>query len=305
VRPNTRGGPTEFARRRERAAQLATTPGVEQPLAVLGAVLAHQEARLQDATVVAAAALIGAGAGERAAIGTFAEPGSTTLAADLRQGGVPLLDVGGAADAVNVGITAAVRDVTDAVAVPEPLLAAARMLEAPAVRAEAVPSWLVAPALVDEPLAFWIGVAAQPILELAALDVQAPGPDQWAVATCPVCGGVPQVSAIAEESGEFMAGAPRSLICGRCAGRWAFPRALCVACGENDSRRIGGWVADNWPVVRIEACDTCRAYIKTFDLRRPGSRDVVPLVDDVATAVLDRWARDQGLQRPVRSLAGV
>jgi formate dehydrogenase maturation protein FdhE len=58
--------------------------------------------------------------------------------------------------------------------------------------------------------------------------------------------------------------------------------------------------------VRIEACDTCRSYIKTFDLRQPGARDIVPLVDDVASAnVVDLWALDQGLQRPVRSLAGV
>jgi FdhE protein len=110
---------------------------------------------------------------------------------------------------------------------------------------------------------------------------------------------------IAEESGEFMAGSPRSLICSRCAGWWPFPRATCVACGETDSRRIGGWTAGGWPTIRIEACDTCRAYIKTFDLRQPGGRDVVPLVDDVASAALDLWAADQGLQRPVRSLAGV
>lgn len=57
--------------------------------------------------------------------------------------------------------------------------------------------------------------------------------------------------------------------------------------------------------MRIEACDTCRSYIKTFDLRQPGARDIVPLVDDVASATLDLWALDQGLQRPVRSLAGV
>jgi FdhE protein len=113
------------------------------------------------------------------------------------------------------------------------------------------------------------------------------------------------VAVIAEESGEFMAGSPRSLICGRCASRWGFPRATCVACGEDDSRRISNWTAQMWPAIRIDSCDTCRAYIKTFDLRRPGGRDVVPLVDDVASATLDLWATDQGLQRSVRSMAGV
>lgn len=43
--------------------------------------------------------------------------------------------------------------------------------------------------------------------------------------------------------------------------------------------------------------------IKTFDLRRTGAHEVVPL-DDVASAALDLWAAGQGLRRPVRSLAG-
>jgi len=289
MRPDARGGPTEFARRRERAAQLAVTPGVEHPLAVLAAVLDHQQIRVRDATVVAAAALIGVGAEQRAAAGT-----------------VPLLDVTAAVDAVDAGVAPAVQALSDAaVQLPDPLRTAGRVLEAPAVRAEAVRTWLVEPALVDAPVGFWIGVAAQPILELAALDARPPASHHLTASTCPVCGGPPQVSMIAEESGEFMAGSPRSLICGRCAGRWKYPRATCVACGEDDSRRLAGWTADDWPTVRIEACDTCRAYIKTFDLRRPGGRDVVPLVDDVASAALDLWAIDQGLQRPVRSLAGV
>jgi FdhE protein len=57
--------------------------------------------------------------------------------------------------------------------------------------------------------------------------------------------------------------------------------------------------------VRIDACDTCRAYVKTFDLRERGGKDVVPLVDDVATLTLDVWAHEQGLQRSGVSLAGV
>jgi FdhE protein len=57
--------------------------------------------------------------------------------------------------------------------------------------------------------------------------------------------------------------------------------------------------------VRIDACDTCRAYVKTFDLRESGGKDVVPLVDDVATLTLDVWAHEQGLRRSGVSLAGV
>jgi FdhE protein len=289
MRPQDRGGPAEFAQRHRRAAQLATTPGVEQPLAVLVAVLGYQQSRVRDATVVAAAALVGLGGTRRSVAGTF-----------------PILDLSVASDAVDAGVSVAFRALCDgAVALPDPLAAAARLLEAPALRAETTRAWLTDPTLVDPRLGFWVGIAAQPIVELAAADVRPPAPQQWNAAQCPVCGGAPQVSVIAEESGEFMAGSPRSLICGRCASRWGFPRAVCVACGEDDSRRSGGWTAETWPAIRIEACDTCRAYIKTFDLRRPGARDVVPLVDDVASAALDLWAAGQGLHRPVCSLAGV
>jgi formate dehydrogenase maturation protein FdhE len=289
VRPRDRGGPAGFAERRRRAAQLAATSGVEQPLAVLASVLDHQQDRARDATVVAAAALVGLGGTRRAVTGSF-----------------PVLDVTVATDAVDTGVVVALRALAgDGLALPDPLFAAARLLGAPSLRAEVTARWLTDPPAVDPRLGFWISVAAAPILELAAAEVRPPGPQQWTAGHCPVCGGAPQLAVIAEESGEFMAGSPRSLICSRCASRWGYPRATCVACGEDDSRRVGGWTAETWPAIRIEACDTCRAYIKTFDLRQPGGRDIVPLVDDVASAALDLWAADQGLRRPVRSLAGV
>ncbi|MGH2736580.1 MAG: hypothetical protein ACRDKZ_13450, partial [Actinomycetota bacterium] len=48
-----------------------------------------------------------------------------------------------------------------------------------------------------------------------------------------------------------------------------------------------------------------RARILAFDLRKKGGAEVVPLVDDVATLVLDVWAHEQGLRRPIVSFAGV
>ena len=44
---------------------------------------------------------------------------------------------------------------------------------------------------------------------------------------------------------------------------------------------------------------------ETFDLRHEGSRDVVPLVDDVCLVALDLWAHDHGFVRGSPSLAGV
>ncbi|HLF41345.1 MAG TPA: formate dehydrogenase accessory protein FdhE, partial [Acidimicrobiia bacterium] len=141
--------------------------------------------------------------------------------------------------------------------------------------------------------------------EPARAAVPTPSRDDWTGRACPACGGLAQASVIAEESGEFMGGSPRSLVCGRCAGWWTFPRATCSWCGEDDPRKLSPFVPDGRRGVRIDACDTCRSYVKTFDLREAGGAAVVPLVDDVATVSLDVWAHEQGLSRALVSLAGV
>ena len=172
-------------------------------------------------------------------------------------------------------------------------------------RQHLVASWLDDPSLLDPRIAAWIAIAAGPVLELAAGGLKPLSKEEWSGPACPACGGLPQVSVISEESGEFMAGSPRRLVCGRCALWWSFARATCPWCGEDDSRRVNSFSPEGDRLVRIDACDTCRAYVKTFDLREPGGKDVVPLVDDVATLTLDVWAHEKGLQRSGVSLAGV
>lgn len=282
-----RGGPAQYDERLARARELVDTPGVEHPMRVLAEVLAHQQRRTKDPTVVAASALLRAPAEPRAAAATY-----------------PLVDAADITDPVDGEVVVAIDALVPVSTLPPPLMTAARALADRGLRAAAVAQWLFDPALPD-PVAFWISVAAQPVFELAAIGAPVPRREHWAAAACPVCGAAAQVSVIAEESGEFMAGSPRSLWCSRCAADWTYPRARCVRCGEDDARRVGSWVADVWPTVRIESCDTCRGYIKTFDLREAGGVDVVPLVDDVASAALDLWAAGRGLQRSTHSLAGV
>jgi formate dehydrogenase accessory protein FdhE len=191
--------------------------------------------------------------------------------------------------------------------VPGPLAASGSELDQmdPSMLTELVGRWLDDPATLDARLALWIAVAAAPILELAAARIEPPSKEDWGARACPMCGDVPQCAAIVEESGGFMQGAPRYLICGRCSGWWGWPRAVCPNCGEDDSRRITSFVADEWSWARIDACESCHAYLKTFDLRVDGSKDVVPLVDDVATLALDLWAHERALHRPRLSMAGV
>jgi FdhE protein len=285
-----RGGPAEFDIRLARTEALLAASGdaaAAAPLRLLGAVLHHQLA-------VAAPDAVGpvaAGWEERLAAGRF-----------------PLLDLEAAAGPLADGVGPALAAVERAAAaLPEPLAAAGREL-AGAPRSERLPVvewWLDDPAAVEARLAFWVRVAAGPVLEPARAAIRTPSRDEWAGAACPACGGPPQASVIAEESGEFMGGSPRSLVCGRCAGWWTFARATCPWCGEDDPRRLPGFVPDGRRVVRVDTCETCRGYVKTFDLRAPGGVEVVPLVDDVATVTLDVWAHDQGYHRPLVSFAGV
>jgi FdhE protein len=192
-------------------------------------------------------------------------------------------------------------------AVPEPLAGAGRTISgwSGRERRELVEAWLDDTSWVDPLLGFWVRVAASPLLETAAVGAAVPSSEQWHGSACPLCGGQAQLSVIAEETGEFMGGSPRSLVCGRCAAWWSFPRAVCAVCGEEDPRNLGTYLVEDQRWVRVDACETCHGYVKTFDLRDAGGRDVVPLVDDVATLTLDLWAGEQGLVRPSASFAGV
>ncbi len=279
-----RGGPGEFAARLERARAVGDSVTASGPLALASAVLDHQRRRAEQPTVLAAAALLVAGA-------------------DARR--PPLLDLDAAADPIATEIGRAIGTLRGGEHLPPPLReagAALVQLDTAAV-GELVRTWLDDVQLVDPRLGFWIGVAAAPVLELAVADLTAP--KDWTGSACPFCGGMPQVSVIAERSGEFLGGSPRSLICARCAGSWSFPRATCASCGEANPKRLSPYVAQAVSWVRVDACETCNGYIKTFDLREDGAADVIPLVDDVASLVLDVWAHTQGLHRPARSFAGV
>jgi formate dehydrogenase maturation protein FdhE len=218
----------------------------------------------------------------------------------------PLLNLGALADVVVDEVPIAFAALR-APSAPGPLKIAGEDLAARggSERRGFIETWLDDPSLLDPRFAAWIAVAAAPVLELAASSLKPLSKEEWSGPACPACGGLPQVSVIREESGEFMAGSPRHLVCGRCALWWSFARATCPWCGEDDSRRLGAYSPEGDRLVRIDACDTCRAYVKTFDLRERGGMDVVPLVDDVATLTLDVWAHEKGLQRSGVSLAGV
>ena len=137
-------------------------------------------------------------------------------------------------------------------------------------------------------------IALQPVAELwaSARATPAPAPARGAEATrCPSCA-APALVARLDERGH---GAARALVCGFCATRWDIPRAVCPHCGETRVEALPVFRDGDGPAVRIDACDSCRVYVKAVDLTVDGHAE--PVVDDLATLPLDLWAADQGYRR--------
>ena len=119
---------------------------------------------------------------------------------------------------------------------------------------------------------------------------------------CPFCGGKPQVSVLQIKESSSESGG-RDLICSTCLMAWPFRRVLCANCGEENPKKIGYFHSPEYDHIRIEACDTCQYYIKAVDLTKYGL--AIPLVDEVAAAPLDLWAREQGFTKIEMNLVGL
>ena len=149
---------------------------------------------------------------------------------------------------------------------------------------------------VAEPRAFVTEAMLQPYSEAAAINRRehsgrSPNKAGPLAARCPVCLGPPCLGILREEG----QGARRTLLCGCCMTEWDYLRVVCPKCLEERFDALPVYTADTFPHVRIEACDTCRRYLKTIDLTKNGL--AVPLVDDIASLPLDLWAGEKGYRR--------
>jgi FdhE protein len=120
---------------------------------------------------------------------------------------------------------------------------------------------------------------------------------------CPACGGPPQLSFLEPITAIAGDGGGRSLLCAACLTPWPFRRVRCPACGEGDERKLAYFHAPDLGHLRVDACETCRRYIKTVDLTKLGF--AIPLVDEVAGASLDLWARERGYEKLELNLVGL
>jgi formate dehydrogenase accessory protein FdhE len=120
--------------------------------------------------------------------------------------------------------------------------------------------------------------------------------------SCPFCGGSPQLSVLLSREGSSESG-NRDLMCSACLTFWPYRRVVCANCGEERPAKLAYYHSPDYDHVRVEACDTCRHYLKGIDLTRDGLAD--PLVDEVAAAPLDLWAIERGYTKIELNLVGL
>ena len=164
-----------------------------------------------------------------------------------------------------------------------------------------VESWLRG-AEVDGTDAFIASASACPVLEALpeiAATLRGPNSDER---HCPRCGGLPQLAVFAD-SGEALVTSQRKLVCSRCANEWVMSRMTCASCGETAGGKMPVLSdVDLFPHLRIDACEMCRRYLITVDLRKDPR--AVPLVDELAAVPLDLAAAERGYTKIARNLMG-
>ena len=119
---------------------------------------------------------------------------------------------------------------------------------------------------------------------------------------CPFCTGKPQLSVLKTQGPASEAGG-RNLLCATCLTLWPFRRVVCANCGEERPAKLAYFHTPAYDHLRVEACDTCGHYIKAVDLTRLGL--AAPLVDEIAAAPLDLWARERGYTKIELNLVGL
>jgi FdhE protein len=117
--------------------------------------------------------------------------------------------------------------------------------------------------------------------------------DRWLRRYCPTCGSLPAMAQLVGAD----AARKRLLSCGCCGTRWVFKRTACPFC-ESDSQRLASIAIEDEPVLRIDHCESCGGYLKTYN----GEGHEPLLLADWTSLHLDLIAHDRGLKRVAVSL---
>lgn len=117
--------------------------------------------------------------------------------------------------------------------------------------------------------------------------------ERWLRNYCPTCGAPPAMAQLVGKD----PGRKRLLACGSCNTRWQYNRTRCPFC-EEDAHRLAVVTVQGEGGLRIDYCEACRGYVKTYD----GEGDEALLLADWTSLHLDLVARGRGLKRLCASL---
>lgn len=109
---------------------------------------------------------------------------------------------------------------------------------------------------------------------------------------------IPQPALFSRWRDEETEGRLRLLSCGRCGTRWRYRRTGCPFCERTDDHRLAVIAVGGEEGLRIDYCEPCRGYLKTYD----GEGSEAVLLADWTSLHLDLLARDRGLRRLAASL---
>jgi formate dehydrogenase accessory protein FdhE len=124
-------------------------------------------------------------------------------------------------------------------------------------------------------------------------------PSSTLYAVCPFCSRKPALGVL-RQMGD---GGARSMVCSFCLAEWEFRRIVCPGCAEENDKKLAVYTATDFDYIRVECCESCKTYLKTVDLTKNGRAEA--LVDDLASAPLDLWAREHGYAKLHTNLFGM
>ena len=113
--------------------------------------------------------------------------------------------------------------------------------------------------------------------------------ERWFRNYCPTCGMRPAMAQLVGTD----PGRLRLLSCGHCHTRWRYRRTGCPFCEAEDDHRLAAFAVENDSALRIDYCESCRGYLKTY----VGEGSESLLLADWTSLHLDVVARQRELQR--------
>jgi FdhE protein len=153
------------------------------------------------------------------------------------------------------------------------------------------------PPLVNPFEDFFARAVLQPYADFVTGAMLPPAP-VMTVCRCPRCNALPVLGVLRPEGDS----GKRFLVCSFCALEWEFRRILCANCGEEKEQQLPVYVAEQFPQIRVESCETCKHFLRTIDLTKDGH--AIPVVDDLTAVPLSLWAEEHGYTRIQGNLLG-